>query len=45
LMVSGTDNLPDTIKQLDEAARSIRTLTDYLSRHPEALIRGKRPEK
>jgi paraquat-inducible protein B len=42
---SGTDNLPDTIKQLDEAARSIRTLTDYLSRHPEALIRGKRPEK
>ncbi len=39
------DNLPDTIRQLDEAARSIRTLTDYLSRHPEALIRGKRPDQ
>jgi paraquat-inducible protein B len=41
---TNTDNLPDTIRQLDEAARSIRTLTDYLSRHPEALIRGKRPD-
>jgi paraquat-inducible protein B len=41
---SNTDNLPDTIRQLGEAARSIRTLTDYLSRHPEALIRGKRPD-
>jgi paraquat-inducible protein B len=39
------DNLPDAIRQLTEAARSIRTLTDYLDRHPEALIRGKRPEK
>jgi len=38
-------NLPETIRQLDEAARSIRTLTDYLDRHPEALIRGKRPDK
>jgi paraquat-inducible protein B len=36
--------LPETIRQLNEAARSIRTLTDYLDRHPEALIRGKRPE-
>jgi paraquat-inducible protein B len=39
------DSLPDTLQQLTEAARSIRSLTDYLDRHPEALIRGKRPEK
>ena len=24
------------------AARSIRVLTDYLERHPEALVRGRR---
>lgn len=38
-------SLPDAIQQLDEAARSIRSLTDYLGRHPEALIRGKAKEK
>lgn len=38
-------SLPDAIQQLDEAARSIRALTDYLGRHPEALIRGKAKEK
>jgi paraquat-inducible protein B len=38
-------NLPDALRQITEAARSIRTLTDYLDRHPEALIRGKRPDK
>jgi paraquat-inducible protein B len=38
-----TGNLSETIRQLNEAARSIRTLADYLDRHPEALIRGKRP--
>ncbi|MEA3107877.1 MAG: paraquat-inducible protein [Gammaproteobacteria bacterium] len=39
------DSLTQTLQQLNEAARSIRTLADYLGRHPEALIRGKRPEK
>jgi paraquat-inducible protein B len=39
------DGLTQTLQQLNEAARSIRTLADYLGRHPEALIRGKRPEK
>lgn len=29
------------LKELAEAARSIRILTDYLERHPEALIYGK----
>ena len=38
-------SLPDAIQQLNEAARSIRSLTDYLGRHPEALIRGKAKEK
>ena len=37
--------LPDAIRQLTEAARSIRSLTDYLSRHPEALLRGKKEPK
>ncbi|WP_158918085.1 intermembrane transport protein PqiB [Caulobacter sp. S45] len=36
----GTD-LPSAIKQLNEAARSVRSLADYLGRHPEALVRGK----
>ena len=49
-MVSGEGaaqdrSLPDAIGQLDAAARSIRSLTDYLGRHPEALIRGKAKEK
>ncbi|MDQ2780108.1 MAG: hypothetical protein M3Y32_11180 [Pseudomonadota bacterium] len=34
-------NLPRTIDQLSEAARAIRTLADYLGRHPEALLRGR----
>jgi paraquat-inducible protein B len=42
---NGDANLADAIRQITEAARSIKTLTDYLDRHPEALIRGKRPEK
>jgi paraquat-inducible protein B len=39
------DGLADALQQLTEAARSIRSLTDYLDRHPEALIRGKRSDK
>ena len=38
-------DLPAAIRQLTEAARSIRSLTDYLSRHPEALLRGKKEAK
>ncbi len=29
------------LKELTDAARSIRVFADYLERHPEALIRGK----
>ncbi len=41
---SESDSVVETIRQLNEAARSVHTLTDYLGRHPEALIRGKRSE-
>ena len=30
--------------ELNESARSMRLLADYLERHPEALIRGKEGE-
>lgn len=32
-----------TLQDLGSASRSLRTLTDTLERHPEALLRGKRP--
>jgi paraquat-inducible protein B len=38
-------SLPEAIRQLNETTRSIRTLAEYLDRHPEALLRGKRVEK
>ncbi|MDB5800883.1 MAG: mammalian cell entry protein [Rhodocyclales bacterium] len=34
----------DTLREVGRSAQSLRTLTDYLDRHPEALIRGKTPE-
>ena len=34
--------LTSTLQELSAAARSMRNLTDYLERHPEALFRGKR---
>ena len=33
--------LQTSIRELAEAARSLRILADYLERHPEALLRGK----
>lgn len=38
---TGTD-LPRLMRELTEAARSVRGLADYLDRHPEALLRGRR---
>jgi paraquat-inducible protein B len=29
------------LDQVNEAARSIRLLADFLDRHPEALVRGR----
>lgn len=34
-------NLAATLSDLRDAARSLRVFTDYLDRHPEALLRGK----
>lgn len=33
--------LSETLRELSAAARSIRVLTDYLERHPEAVLYGK----
>lgn len=33
-----------TLRELNQSAASIRALTDYLERHPDALIRGRAPE-
>lgn len=33
------------LREITRAARSLRVLTDYLERHPESLIRGKRAEE
>jgi paraquat-inducible protein B len=38
-------DLSQLMKQLTEAARSVRGLADYLDRHPEALLRGRRGGK
>ncbi|TPG10587.1 MCE family protein [Rhodanobacter glycinis] len=37
-------NLGATLEQVQRMARSLRVLTDYLGGHPEALIRGRRPD-
>jgi paraquat-inducible protein B len=37
-------NLSRLLDQVDEAARSIRLLADFLDRHPEALVRGRTGE-
>ena len=35
-------NLNSTLNEISDAARSLRLLTEYLERHPEALIQGKK---
>jgi paraquat-inducible protein B len=37
----GQQNLRDALQEIARAAQSLRVLTDYLERHPDALIRGK----
>jgi paraquat-inducible protein B len=34
-----------TLEQMTALSRSLRSLTDYLERHPEAFIKGKHPSK
>jgi paraquat-inducible protein B len=36
--------LGNTLQEVSRAARSLRVLADYLERHPETLIRGKKGE-
>jgi paraquat-inducible protein B len=36
--------LGNTLQEVSAAARSVRVLADYLERHPEALLRGKKGE-
>jgi paraquat-inducible protein B len=38
-------DLSKTLQEIDGVAASIRSLTDYLERHPEALLKGKQPGK
>jgi paraquat-inducible protein B len=33
----------DALREIGRAAESFRVLADYLERHPEAVIRGKKP--
>ncbi|MGH8259554.1 MAG: MlaD family protein [Steroidobacteraceae bacterium] len=47
LMMNGSAAAPgasvqQALRELTDAARSIRSLADYLDRHPEALIRGRK---
>lgn len=36
--------LREALREMNKAAQSLRTLGDYLERHPEALLRGKKEE-
>jgi len=38
-------DLPRLMRELTEAARSVRSLADYLDRHPEALLRGRKEDE
>jgi paraquat-inducible protein B len=43
-LVSGAtaqSGLESTLREITDAARSIRSLADYIDRHPEALIHGR----
>jgi paraquat-inducible protein B len=39
---SQDSSVPEALHQLSDAARSIRALADYLQRHPEAVLQGKK---
>jgi paraquat-inducible protein B len=41
---AGGGDLPGMLHELTEAARSIRSLADFLDEHPEALLRGRTAE-
>jgi paraquat-inducible protein B len=37
--------LTETLSQTRSTLQAVRELADYLDRHPEALLRGRRPQK
>ncbi|HEY6418110.1 MAG TPA: hypothetical protein VIX59_03820 [Candidatus Binataceae bacterium] len=39
-----SQQIGNTLQEVSRAARSLRVLADYLERHPEALLRGKKGE-
>ncbi len=43
--VNTSPAVTDALDQIASLARSLRTLADYLERHPESLIQGKKPFK
>ncbi len=38
-------DLAKTLQEIDGAAKSFRSLAEYLERHPESLVKGKKPPK
>jgi paraquat-inducible protein B len=40
--VTADSDVPQLLREVTEAVRSVRELADYLDRHPEALLRGRR---
>ena len=42
---TGPQDLRDTLQEVAGAARAVRVFVDYLERHPEVLIRGKKKEE
>ncbi len=39
-----SQDLRDTLQEVTSTARAVRIFVDYLERHPEMLIRGKKEE-
>jgi paraquat-inducible protein B len=37
--------LADTLSESRSTLQAVRELADYLDRHPDALLRGRRPQK
>jgi paraquat-inducible protein B len=37
--------LTDTLSETRSTLQAVRELADYLDRHPDALLRGRRPQK
>lgn len=38
-------DLTKTLQEIDETAKSLRSLAEYLERHPESFVKGKKPAK